>query len=69
MQHPTRIPDRLLDKLNILGLSLTTNSSAYFVDLFSPSGSSDHSLFSLILSSLSGAASGPIEAEVAVAVR
>ena len=47
VQHPTRIPDRLGESPNILDLFLTTNPSAYSVSLFSPLGSSDHSLISV----------------------
>ncbi len=47
VQHSTRIPDRLGDTPNILDLFLTTNPSAYFVELFSPLGSSDHNLISV----------------------
>ncbi|MCP3678980.1 MAG: hypothetical protein GY782_01260, partial [Gammaproteobacteria bacterium] len=46
VQHPTRIPDRLGDQPNILDLFLTSNPSAYSVQLFSPLGSSDHNLIS-----------------------
>ena len=47
VQHPTRIPDRLGDRPNILDLFLTSNPSAYSVNLFSPLGSSDHNLISV----------------------
>ena len=47
VQHPTRIPDRLGDTPNILDLFLTSNPSAYSVELFSPLGSSDHRLISV----------------------
>ena len=46
VQHPTRIPDRLGDTPNILDLFLTSNPSAYAVELFPPLGSSDHRLIS-----------------------
>ncbi|MCP4340929.1 MAG: hypothetical protein GY799_19080, partial [Desulfobulbaceae bacterium] len=46
VQHPTRIPDRLGDQPNILDLFLTSNPSAYSIQLFSPLGSSDHNLIS-----------------------
>ncbi len=61
MQHPTRIPDRLGDRPNILDLFLTSNPSAYSVNLYSPLG--DASLaamqFMLALETL-GLASCPI---------
>ena len=47
VQHPTRIPDRLGDRPNILDLFLTSNPSAYSIKLFSPLGSSDHNLISV----------------------
>ena len=47
VQLPTRIPDRLGDRPNILDLFLTSNPSAYSVNLFSPLGSSDHNLISV----------------------
>ena len=47
VQHPTRIPDRLGDRPNILDLFLTSNPSAYSVHLYSPLGSSDHNLISV----------------------
>src|ERR1044072_7243183 len=54
MQLPTRIPDRLGDKPNILDLFLTSNPSPYTVNLFPPLGSYDHliSVSSFISSSL-----------------
>ena len=42
--------DRLGDTPNILDLFLTSNTSAYFVKLFSPLGSSDHNLISVTCS-------------------
>jgi hypothetical protein len=47
VQHPTRIPDRLGDRPNILDLFLTSHPSPYSVKLFSPLGSSDHNLISV----------------------
>ena len=47
VQHPTRVPDRLGDTPNILDLFLTSNPSAYAVQLYSPLGSSDHNLISV----------------------
>ena len=47
VQHPTRIPDRLGDRPNILDLFLTSNPSTYTIQQFSPLGSSDHTLISL----------------------
>ena len=47
VQHPTRIPDRLGDRPNTLDLFLTSNPSAYSVQLYSPLGSSDHNLISV----------------------
>ena len=44
---PTRIPDRLGDRPNILDLFLTSNPSSYSVNLSSPLGSSDHCLISV----------------------
>ena len=46
VQHPTRIPDRLGDTLNILNLFLTSNP-ADAVTLSAPLGSSDHNLISV----------------------
>ncbi|MPC48947.1 hypothetical protein E2C01_042734 [Portunus trituberculatus] len=47
VQHPTRIPDRLGDTLNILVLFFSFNLSTYAVTLSSPLGSSDHNLISV----------------------
>ena len=49
VQHPTRIPDRLGDTINILVclFFLTSNPSAYVVTLSSPLGPSDHNLISV----------------------
>ncbi|XP_050709244.1 uncharacterized protein LOC126994048 [Eriocheir sinensis] len=47
VQHPTRIPDHLGDRPNILDLFFTSNSSAYSVKVCSPLGSSYHNLIYL----------------------
>jgi exonuclease III len=47
VQLPTRIPDRIGDKPNILDLFMTSNPSPYSVKLFPPLGSSDHLLISV----------------------
>ena len=46
MQLPTRVPDRLGYKPNIIDLFMIYNPSPYFVKLFPPLGSSDHLLIS-----------------------
>ena len=48
VQLPTHFPDRLGNTHNILDLFLTSNPSAYCVKLFSPLGSCDHKLVSVI---------------------
>ncbi|MPC29450.1 hypothetical protein E2C01_022681 [Portunus trituberculatus] len=49
VQHPTCIPDRLEDTLNILDFFLTSNASANAVSLAFTLGSSDHNLISVCL--------------------
>ncbi|MPC94982.1 hypothetical protein E2C01_090174 [Portunus trituberculatus] len=47
VQHPTRIPDRLVYTPNILDFFLTTHPSVYAVILSSPLGSFDHNLIAV----------------------
>ena len=44
---PPRVPDRLGDPPNLLAPFLTSNPSAYAVQLYPPLGSSDHNLISV----------------------
>ncbi|MPC54855.1 hypothetical protein E2C01_048784 [Portunus trituberculatus] len=69
VQHPTRIPDRLRDKPNILDRFLISNSSAYAVTLSSLLGSSDENLISVSSPISPIPPQDPTKAEVPLPIR